>query len=612
LAERLAHPEEPPAPRRRARDLWFFATLLTACVVSVTASWYYVSNDLQLVYGDSYAHMLIARRIVDNATPGLAQLGGVWLPLPHLLIAPFSWNDTLWQTGLAGTIPSMACFVVAAVYVFLLARRLTQNSRISYLGALVFILNPNVLYLQVTPLSEIVLIACVVMACYHFLAWVQDRSFAHLILAGAATVLATLARYDGWFLFLAMLIAIFIVGWMRRHEWSRIEAHALIFGVFGGLGIALWLLWCAVIFGDPLYFQHSKFSSETMQATLQQAHILYTYHNLGEATRYFTVDTIINVGPIIALLGAVGIVLFLLRRRVVPETVAGLLCLFPFPFYVFSLYSGQAAMYLPQTVPSGAPYQLYNARYGAQLVAPAAIFIALLLSLLVARFSSLRARALIQGGAVVAIIAQTALTAMGGIISLQDGQYGLDCAAYHSSVIYLAQHYNGGRILEDLYTSKIDALESTAGIHFKNIVYEGSGEYWTDALRDPANAVEWIIINPRDPNDELVKRLPLSSPAFHKQFEVVVTEPAGLELLHRTGLASLPTRTLSDTVINEHRLCGPFGAGRTAPSSGVPAPRQETLAAPQDSAQGPAGQGASQFPVKPMRRHKAEGDEAVP
>jgi hypothetical protein len=349
-----------------------------------------------------------------------------------------------------------------------------------------------------------------------------------------------------------------------------------------------------------------------MQATLQQAHILYTFHNLGEATRYFTVDTLINVGPIIALLGAVGIVLFLLRRRVVPETVAGLLCLFPFPFYVFSLYSGQAAMYLPQTVPSGAPYHLYNARYGAQLVAPAAIFIALLLSLLVARFSSLRAQALIQGGAVVAIIAQSALTATGGIISLQDGQYGLDCAAYHSSVIYLAQHYNGGRVLEDLYTSKIDALESTAGIHFKNIIYEGSGQYWQDALLDPASAVEWIIVNPGDPNDELVKRLPLSSPAFHKQFEVVVTEPAGLELLHRTGLAPLPTRTLSDTVLNEHRLCGPFGAGRTAPPSGAPAPRQEYPTAPQDTAQGPAGQGASQSPVKPMRRHYMEGDETAP
>jgi hypothetical protein len=269
-------------------------------------------------------------------------------------------------------------------------------------------------------------------------------------------------------------------------------------------------------------------------------------------------------------------------------------------------------MYLPQTVPSDAPYHLYNARYGAQLVAPAAIFIALFISFLVARWPTFWGKALIQGGVVAVVIAQSALTATGGIISLQDGQYGLDCAAYHSSVVYLAQHYNGGRILEDLYTSKIDALESTAGIHFKNIIYEGSGQYWRDALRDPANIVDWIIVNPADPNDELMKRLPLSSPAFHKQFEVVVTEPAGLELLHRAGLAPLPTRTLSDTVLNEHRLCGPFGAGRTTPSSGPPAPRQEYPAAPQDTAQGTAGQDTGQPPVKPIRRHNAEGDEVTP
>ena len=33
-----------------------------------------------LLYGDAVAHLAIARRIVDSHYPGLAQLGGVWLP----------------------------------------------------------------------------------------------------------------------------------------------------------------------------------------------------------------------------------------------------------------------------------------------------------------------------------------------------------------------------------------------------------------------------------------------------------------------------------------------------------------------------------------------------
>ena len=43
-----------------------------------------------------------------RAIPGLAQLGGVWLPLPHLLMLPFVRKMEWWQNGLAGAWPSLA------------------------------------------------------------------------------------------------------------------------------------------------------------------------------------------------------------------------------------------------------------------------------------------------------------------------------------------------------------------------------------------------------------------------------------------------------------------------------------------------------------------------
>jgi glycosyltransferase involved in cell wall biosynthesis len=42
-------------------------------------------------------------------------------------------------------------------------------------GTLVFILNPNILYLQITPLSELVLIATLAMSAYYFLLWTIHR-----------------------------------------------------------------------------------------------------------------------------------------------------------------------------------------------------------------------------------------------------------------------------------------------------------------------------------------------------------------------------------------------------------------------------------------------------
>ena len=50
---------------------------------------YYFQRGDVLLYGDAVAHLNIARRVFDSKTPGLLQLGTVWLPLPHLLMIPF-------------------------------------------------------------------------------------------------------------------------------------------------------------------------------------------------------------------------------------------------------------------------------------------------------------------------------------------------------------------------------------------------------------------------------------------------------------------------------------------------------------------------------------------
>ena len=48
---------------------------------------------------------------LDSRNPGLAQLGGVWLPLPHLLMLPFVQKMEWWQNGLAGAWPSLVCYI---------------------------------------------------------------------------------------------------------------------------------------------------------------------------------------------------------------------------------------------------------------------------------------------------------------------------------------------------------------------------------------------------------------------------------------------------------------------------------------------------------------------
>src|SRR5579859_6342181 len=93
-----------------------------ATCVSVFSFLFYFRNGQVLQYGDAIAHINIARRVFDSQTPGLLQLGTVWLPLPHLLMIPFLISDAMWQRGVGGSIPSMAAYVFGAIGMFRLVR----------------------------------------------------------------------------------------------------------------------------------------------------------------------------------------------------------------------------------------------------------------------------------------------------------------------------------------------------------------------------------------------------------------------------------------------------------------------------------------------------------
>src|ERR1700680_1612306 len=92
-----------------------------ACVSFISFVYYFQHGGL-LLYGDAVAHINIARRVFDSRTPGLLQLGTVWLPLPHLLVIPFLLSSWMWRTGVGGSIPSMVSYVLGTVGIFRLVR----------------------------------------------------------------------------------------------------------------------------------------------------------------------------------------------------------------------------------------------------------------------------------------------------------------------------------------------------------------------------------------------------------------------------------------------------------------------------------------------------------
>src|SRR5881227_2833310 len=125
-----------------------------ASVVSVASFFYYFHRGELLLYGDAVAHINIARRVIDSRTPGLLQLGTVWLPLPHLLMLPFLVPKWMWRTGVGGSVPSMLAYVFSVAGIFQLIKTILPPAKdfagaefAPWFAAAIFALNPNLIYL---------------------------------------------------------------------------------------------------------------------------------------------------------------------------------------------------------------------------------------------------------------------------------------------------------------------------------------------------------------------------------------------------------------------------------------------------------------------------------
>ncbi len=110
-----------------------FLLSLVLSALSIYIFIYYYYNGLGLAYNDARSHLDIARRVVEGLKPGLAQLGSVWLPLPHLLMTFTIWNDFMWHSGLAGAIISMISYVVSCIVILKFLKHIKRTKMIAHL-----------------------------------------------------------------------------------------------------------------------------------------------------------------------------------------------------------------------------------------------------------------------------------------------------------------------------------------------------------------------------------------------------------------------------------------------------------------------------------------------
>jgi hypothetical protein len=477
--------------------------LMLAAVVSALAAAYFFRTDQTLLYGDAVAHINIARRVIDNLTPGPTQLGSVWLPLPHLLILPFVAVDRLWVNGLAGTFPSMIAHVIATIGVFRLLRLLTARTA-AWIGTLFFLFNPNLLYMQSTAMTESIYLAgmiwAIVYLCNFDLRLRDKLPGAGRCLQYSAIALAVciLTRYDGWFLAGIAGVAVAI----RLISLEPLQRRPLLAPVLRAVGLCalvagLWLAWNYGLFRNPLEFANGPYSAKAIaERTTPKGDPPYPGKDHPVvAGLYFMKAAKLNIAegklePYIFGIAAFGALftLFEKRRRFV------LLLWVPLVFYALSIAFGAVPIFMPQWW----PFSYYNVRYGLQLL-PAIIVSFALASHYVRRVHLSRTYVHVT----TAFFALLAIAATWQVVwhtpvSLREARVNSTTrvAMEKQLAVQLMFLPPSDRVL--MFTGEYSGALQRADFPFARTINEGNFGKWQQALAAPADAAQWVIATEGD------------------------------------------------------------------------------------------------------------------
>lgn len=500
---------------RNSASLRSFNGLVVAAAVlalwSAAAVLWFHRHGYTLYYGDAEAHLNIARRVTDSRTPGAEQLGTVWLPLPHVLTAVLARSDKLWQSGLAGALPSACGFAALGVFLFLAARDLLGSTAAGAAAAGVIATNPNVMYLQATPMNEPLLYGSLAAVLFATVRLRQSPSLPWAVAAGVSLCAGTLVRYEAWFLVPFVCLYVLIRGGARR--WTL----ALVAAALASLGPAAWLAHNRWYYGNALEFFNGPYAPRAIQAGLEYP----GKGNWGQAWLYYRSAAALCLGQPLIWAAAAGAVVLLLRRTIWPLV----LLLAPVAFYVWSVHSSET----PVRVPNLWPNDYYNTRYGLVAILAAAFASAALVTLAPPRWRILVA-------AVVPVMAAAPLASQERWITWKESQVNSASrrAWTRQAADFLRAHY---RKDAGIFMSFGDmtGICREAGIPLRETLTGDNGVQWLAAVARPDLFLreEWAIATGGDAVQSAILKARRRGPYYSLVKKIMVKGAPVFEIYRR-------------------------------------------------------------------------------
>ena len=465
-----------------------------------------------LLYGDAVAHLAIARRVLDARWPGIGNLGGVWLPLPHLLMLPFIMNMRMWQTGLAAAPMSMLSYAVSVAGVWRLSRRL-MRLRWALVATAFYALNPNLLFLATTAMTEALFLALFVWSIVATMEGIAalradngTTARARMMLAGLLVLGQVYTRYDGWIVGAVIWLCFTVALWKSNAKIRKpLMPFFVLFTLICVAGPVSWLWYNHHFEGDWLDFMRGPYSAKQIERkTAPPGQHYRGWHNMAWAALFYTRTAQIDAAAWetgFGLMLAAVYGLWITWSRRATEAVRAradafaLLLWVPLPFYIYSVAYGSVPIFIPQLW----PHSYYNARYGMEMLPVLAIYPALAAERLdvwlrggVSPTRRLAGR-LWQPVAMVLCVLNCIAMMYRTPPVLKEGMVNATTrvSLEHSIALELEELPTNVPVMMEV-SAHVGALQ-TAGRSLQSIVSENEGISWRRALNDPAHNAAFVI-----------------------------------------------------------------------------------------------------------------------
>jgi len=429
---------------------------------------------------------------------------------------------------LAGSIISALAFCAACCCLFELGCLLHGSEWAGVLATGAFALNPNILYLQTTPLGEMLYIALFLAALLALIRFAEQLSIASALACGGCVCLATLSRYDGWLLAPLGVVFALAAALCDHKSPRRIVLAMVLYSALAISGIAGWLAYNHVAFQDSLAFLKGEYSTQQNIRRIVAEARLQEYPPQGdalEALTYYLEAARLGAGDLLLIAGGLGFFTVLWWRTWNdPALWSGVLCLLlPPAFYIVNMVGGSGMIF----VPSLPPYGILNVRYTALWVPGLCLFLPGIVNTLVHTVGTVGRFIWLTGvtGAKWGVGAILTVLFLSGTWQMRHGPRGVPFVeeSYvngferrqtdYQAAAFFRIHYDGQPILIDLGQHGI--IPQRARIRLRNLVNEATA--WDAALVTPSQFVGWIV----EQEGDGVWKFPVNKQDLERRFELV-------------------------------------------------------------------------------------------